>query len=147
MTFDDFQKLKKKMVEELKVNEENVQQKSISISNLYMSVLSVYNKERYEFKKLECEKDKLYGELFHHYKYGGTPQTQAKYGKQDYQLDTKTEIDPYIKSNPDYYDLVLKMAQIENQVNFLEQSLQNINNMGFRIKNYVELLKISKGLM
>jgi hypothetical protein len=135
MQQDAFDKLKKYVDQELKITEENILDKSIQISNLYNQFLKLYNKELFDFKNKLLEKDKIYGELYHHYKF-----------KFDYNLDTKSEIDNYIRSDEKYYQMALECVKLEVQVKFLEQILENINNLGYRIKNYIDLMKFKKGV-
>jgi hypothetical protein len=142
MKNEDFQKLKDTTEQELKITPENAMDKSIQLSNLYISFLKIHSKEKrvYEVKKLE--KEKIYGELYHWYKFPVPNKTGDKF---DFQLGSISEIDIYIKSNPQYHQLALECTQLEVQLNFIEQTLQHINNLGFKIKNYIDLLKISKG--
>jgi hypothetical protein len=136
MKSESFQEFKIKIEKELRLTEDNIEEKSIQLSNIYSNVLSIYSKELKIFKNMQIEKDKIYGELYHKYKF-----------EFDYQLDSKSEVDSYIKSNELYYKLALECANQEVQVKFLEQTLEHINNLGFRIKNYIDLKKISKGLI
>jgi len=136
MKVEDFQKLKDVVEKELKITDENVLEKSIQLSNFYAKFLQIYSKELKILKSLYHEKDKVYGKLYHHYKFEG-----------DFQLDTKAEVEAYIKADDTYYKIALKYSQQEIQVKFLEQVLDHINNLGFRIKNYIDLKKMSQGLM
>jgi len=134
MNQSDFQKLKSFFELELKITEQNIMEKSIQLSNLYSKTLQIYSKELRILKMKKVDMEKTFGELYHKYKFNF-----------DYQLDTKAEVENYIKSDDIYYKLALEYAQQEVQVNFLEQTLGHINNMGFRIKNYIDLKKISLG--
>ena len=136
MTQVDFQKLKLFFENELKITEQNIMEKSIQLSNFYSKTLQIYSKELRILKMKKVEMDKTFGELYHKYKF-----------KYDFQLDTKAEVETYIKSDDIYYKLALEYAQQEVQVNFLEQTLGQINNMGYRIKNFIDLKKISQGMM
>lgn len=134
MKNEDFQKLKKFVEKELKIEESNVMEKSIQLSNLYTKFLQIYTRELKNLKSKHHEKAKVYGELYHHYKF-----------KFDYQLDTKAEVESYIRADDKYYQIALEYSNLEVQVKYLEQILEQINNLGFRIKNYIDLKKISLG--
>jgi len=136
MNADDFQKLKEKIENLLILTDDNVLDKSIQISNYYMKFLQIHSKECKDLKSKFHQREKIYGELYHQYKYNF-----------EYSLDTKNEVEAYIKADDKYYKAALEYSQQEIQVKFLEQSLDHINNMGFRIKNYIDLVKIKKGLM
>jgi hypothetical protein len=136
MKSDDFQKLKDKIEQELKITEDNVMEKSIQLSNLYSIILKIYSKELRFLKEKILDKDKIFGELYLHYRH-----------KFDYNVETKAEAETYIKADPKYYQIALECAQVEVQVVFLEKTLTHIDNLGFRIKNFVDLKKIKLGLM
>jgi len=136
MTRDEFMKLKTLVEESLKITDDNVMDKTVSLSTLYARLLQIWSKELRILKIKGLDKDKVYGELYHHYKY-----------KFNFQLDTKAEIEAYIKGDDKYYKIALEYAEQEIIVKFIEQSLEHINNIGFRIKNYIDLKKMSKGLL
>lgn len=134
MKIEDFQKFKDLVDKELKVDENNITSKSIQLSNVYTQFLKIYSKELKDLKAKQVERDKIYGELYHHYKF-----------EYDHALETKAEIDTYVRKDPKFYQIALEYSQIEVQVKFLEDTLAHINNIGFRIKNYIDLQKLSKG--
>jgi hypothetical protein len=107
MKIEDFQKLKDFIEKEMKIDKNNILEKTIQISNLYPNLLKIYSKERRNLKNLDLLKDKLYGELYHHYKF-----------KFDFSLDSKSEIDTYVKSDDKYYQICLEYNQQEIQVDF-----------------------------
>jgi len=136
MKIEEFQKLKDLAESELKITEDNVMDKSIQLSNLYSRFLNIYIKELRILKEISVDKDKIYGELYDKYKFHF-----------DYQLDGKSEIDTYVRKDDKFYQIALTYSQQEVQVQFLEQTLNHINNLGFRIKNFVDLKKIKMGLL
>lgn len=136
MKTESFQKLKQKVEQELKLTEENVEAKSIQLSNFHNNIRSLYVKELEILKQKLALKDKIYGKLYHKYKY-----------EFDYQLDTKAEVEAYVKSDDKYYQIALDCSSQEVQVKYLEETLSHINNMGFRIKNFVDLKKMRLGII
>lgn len=136
MKTEDFQKLKDYVEQQLKVTDENIMAKTIELSNLQVYISKVYSKELKTLKTKGLEKDKIYAELYHHYKF-----------KFDFALESKAEIDTYVKGDDKYYQVALEYAQLEVQMAYLEQVLSNINNLGFRINNYVALKKLKMGLI
>lgn len=136
MKNEDFQKLKELVESRLKINDDNVMNKSLDISNIQIEILKIHSKEFRLLKIKQLDKDKVYGELYHFYKF-----------KFDHSLDSKSEIDTYIRADDKFYQIALEISQQEIQVNFLEKTLEMINTMGYKIKNYVDLQKISKGLI
>jgi len=135
MKIEDFKKLKLKVENDLLVDETNAAEKSLNFSRLYSKYVSLYMQELRILKNLSAEKDKIYGELYHKFKF-----------KSDYQLDSNKEIDVYVKADDKYYNKCLDFQNQEIIVSYLEMTLQNITNTGYRIKNFIELLKLKMGL-
>jgi len=142
MKIEDFEKLKNKVKSELELNQDNIEQQSIRSGTLHQKYLAIYMKELRTYNRMVAEKEKLYGELYHKYKY---PSADDGIGFQ-FSLDTKGEIDTYINSNNDYYQKRLNIQNQEIVVKYLERVLDSINKMSFHIKNYIELMKLKHGL-
>ncbi|MFW6282046.1 MAG: recombination mediator protein UvsY [bacterium] len=136
MTNEKFQELKKLIEKEIKLDESNIMEKSIQLSNLHTKMLQLYSNELKLLKNKYHEREKIFGELYEHFRF-----------KSDYSLTTKTEIEPFIKSNDKYYKAALEYSQQEVIVKYIEQTIDQINALGFRIKNYIDLLKIKKGIL
>lgn len=136
MKLESFRKLKQKVEDELRLTDENIMAKSIQLSNFANKIRGLYSKEFHILRNKAAEKDKVYGELYHKYKYN-----------YEYQLETKGEVEAYIRADDVYYKVALEYAQQEMQVKYLEETMTHINNMGFRIKNYIDLQKMKLGLM
>lgn len=135
MDLEKYKELKLKVENDLVVNETNAAEKSLAFARLYSKYTSLYLQELRLLKKMATEKDKLYGELYHEFKF-----------KSDFQLDNRNEIDIYVKANERYYNKCLAFQNQEIVVKYLEETLQNITTTGYRIKNYVDLLKLKMGL-
>jgi hypothetical protein len=136
MDFNTFGKLKDFVEKELTFNEDNVERMSLNFSNIYMKYLRVFTNETKILKELYYEKQKMFGKLLHHFKF-----------EVEFQLDSKSEIESYIRSDDNYYNLCLKYSNQEIIVDYLEKTLSRINTMGFEIKNYIEIIKLKKGLI
>ena len=135
MDIENFKSLKLKAEKDLIVNETNAADKSLEFARLYSKYTSLYMQELRILKQMSTDRDKLYGDLYHKLKF-----------KNDYQLDSSKEIDIYIKSDESYYNKCLEFQNQEIVVKYLEETLQNITVTGYRIKNYVDLLKLKMGL-
>lgn len=135
MTNKQFNRLKKIVEQQLRLDENNIEKMSIQSGTLYHKYLKFYLQELHILKEIGVTKDKIYGELYHKYKYEG-----------DYQLSTKTEVDVYVKNDQKYYTKCLEEANQEIIVKYLECVVDSIMKMGFQIKNYIELIKIRNGI-
>jgi hypothetical protein len=135
MNIDQFKLLKSNTETEINVTEDNISEKSIKFTSIYNKYLSLYIQELRILKKLTLDKDKIYGELYNKFKFNN-----------NFQLDTNKEIDVYVRADDKYYNVSLDLQNQEMVVKYLEEVLQNINNTGYRIKNYIELQKLKQGL-
>jgi hypothetical protein len=135
MNIDQFKLLKSNTETEINVTEDNISEKSIKFASIYNKYLSLYIQELRILKKLTLDKDKIYGELYNKFKFNN-----------NFQLDTNKEIDVYVRADDKYYNVSLDLQNQEMVVKYLEEVLQNINNTGYRIKNYIELQKLKQGL-
>lgn len=136
MNIDKFQELKKKVEIDLTIDETNAAEKSLKFSSLYNFYLALYIQELRILKRISTEKDKLFGDKYHFYKFGNF----------DYKLDSAKEIETYVRSDTDFYNKCLEYQNQEIVVKYLEETLTNLNNTNYRIKNYIELYKIKFGL-
>jgi hypothetical protein len=135
MTLEQLEELKKIANEDLKLDSDNIEKKTLQLSTIYQRYLEIYIKEIRQLKKLSLDKDKLYGELYKHYKF-----------VDDYKWDTKSEIDSMVKSDDKYYKMALENSNQEAVVSYLEQLLSNIKSVGYSIKNYVDFAKLKQGM-
>lgn len=135
MMMDDFKKLKKVVEKDLKWSRDTAQDKEVQLSTLYSKYLEVYIGQAYIRRKLELKKDKIYGKLYHKYKFDF-----------EFQLDTKAEVESYIKADDEYYKIALEVANQQMITNYIEEVLKEINTIGFNIKDYIELEKLKRGV-
>lgn len=140
MKSEEFKKLKELVKKDtfLDVKDPNLLEKlcdyNLFHSKVYHKYVTIFIFETKKLKKLKADVLKKHGELYHYYKF-----------EHDYKLETKSEIDAYINNNDDYYNLVLKMNDQEIVCKFLEKTMENINNMKWNIKNYLEYRKFLSG--
>ena len=129
--FKDFQLI---VAEKVKLSPDDIDKKTLDLSNLYHTISDKYVQELKILKKMLLDRDQLYGELYHKYKFG-----------QDFHLDTKTEIDTYVRADKSYYDKALEYQQQEIMVKYFEQMLEVINKAGYAIKNYIDFTRLKNG--
>lgn len=134
MDNEKFVEIRKKINEELKITDSNVMSKSLGISKLYYRYLQHYIIAFRKHRKLLLEKDRCYGRLFKYFRY-----------ESQYKLDKKSEIDPLINDNNEYYVLCDKCIDSEFKLKFFEKVLSDIDKMSFNIKNYIEIKKFMEG--
>lgn len=142
MTKEDFDKLKKQVELEMKLDPSNITAKSISLSNLNYELLAILSNQKRLLNSMKIERDRVYGKLYHYYKFGRLE------GRENFafSLDSKSEIESYIKSDDVYYKLAISLSQQEIIVDYLDQIIKSINSINYNIRNYVELQKFTKGI-
>lgn len=134
MNDETFNTLKIEVDTDLELNKNNIIEKNLLIPKLYNKYLNIYNKELKLYKDYLLLKDKTYGELFHYYKF-------------DYhiKLDKKTDIDPYINNDIKFNKICYKLNNQEIYIKWIEKILDNIKQMGYSIKNFIEYQKFLNG--
>jgi hypothetical protein len=134
MNQDNFKLLKDQVAKDLNVNNDNLLSKSIEQISLHRKYLDLFITEYHCFKRLSLEFDKLYKERYHYYKF-----------EQKYNLDSAKEIDSYTKGDDLIYNKSLELLNQEIVTKFLEKTIENIKNMGYAIKNNLEIQKFLGG--
>jgi len=135
MTPEDFKKLKKLVEKDLKWEKETAQDKEIQLSGLYAKYLDAFITQANIRRKLELKRERLFGKLYHKYKF-----------EFQFQLDSKSEVESYIKSDEEYYEASLELVNQQMITDYLEEVLKEINTIGFNIKDYIELEKLKRGV-
>lgn len=126
-----FKQLQKDLRDRLVLDEDRLYDATMKQGTLYQDYLEVFIHELTELKGLKLKMDKLHGTLYDKMKNGS-----------DKSWDKKAEIESQIMANDEYHKLRVKHAKQEVIVKFLEESLSNIRNFGFTIKNTIEVKKM-----
>ncbi len=135
MKVEEFKRLKDEIETMLTITPDNIMSKSIALPKFYNTCLLHFITEKKALKILNNSLAKLYAKLYHHYKFEG-----------NFKLDTKKEIETYVEGDDSYLEKKLEVQNLENVVEYLEQSLSLFNRVGFSIGHYIELLKIKNGM-
>ena len=134
MTSEEFAELKRRAKEDLQFDKTTALEKCRGISTLYQNWLDVFNRESGKFVVLDLEKDKLYGELYKTYKY-----------ESNFTWESQKEIESQIKCDPQWLKLMAEIGKQKLVVDWLQETLGNINRLSFSIKNYIEIMKVQGG--
>jgi len=134
MTNQEFIELKKHIEEILHVNDTNALKLCRQVPLLYQQYLDLYLTELQSLKELKAERDVLYGQLWHKFR-----------RESRYDLDSKHEVESYIKSDKIYYELAIKINKQEIYSTYLEQTVNNIKQLGYSIRNYLDFKKYLNG--
>jgi len=134
MTDQEFSELKKHVEESLHVNDTNVEKLCRQVPLLYQQYLDLYLTELQLLKDFKTKRDVLYGQLY------------KKFRRGEHEIiDNKHEIESYIKADISYFDLCIKINKQEIYSEYLEQTVNNIKQLGYSIRNYLDFKKYLNG--
>jgi len=132
MTFEDIQK---EYNEDITWDEFNVSSK---INLLAKYIVKYQNHYFGGLKKLNIITQglgKKYQELYIYYKL-------------DFEIKLKDqEIKTFIETNTEYLELKTAKSKLENQINYFEECMKNINSMRWDIKTYLDFEKFKQGIV
>lgn len=134
MTNQEFVELKKHIEERMYVSDNNAVKLCRQVPLLYQQYLDLYLTELQILKELKAERDVLYGTLY----------KKFRRGKHEI-IENKHEIESYIKADKLYYELSIKINKQEIHSTYLEQTVSNIKQLGYSIRNYIEFKKYLNG--
>lgn len=134
MTTEEFTALKAKAAEEIKFDKTDAMEKCQNVPSLYQHWLDVFNRESAKYAQLQLMQEKMYGELYEIYKYN-----------KNLKWETQKEIESQIKRNENYVKLAVELAKQKVIVDWLQETLGNINRLGFSINSYLNFLKYQGG--
>ena len=133
MTIKEFQDLEKVVEEELKMPDglREVIDKNNYLPTLIGKYQKLYANQTYIVKKLEIDASEKYGELVKYYKF-----------QDSFSWSNAKEIDSQINANPEYCKILREINQQKYFLNFITETLSNMKNLAFVIKNFIDYKKI-----
>lgn len=133
MTIQEYKQLEAKATEELKMPDKLSE--IIEKNNLLPTYISDWQKlfanQTFIVKKMEIDAGVKYGELVKYYKFNDS-----------YSWSNAKEIDSQINANPDYCKMLRDINEQKYFLTFISETLSNMKNLGFVIKNYIDYKKI-----
>jgi hypothetical protein len=130
----NFKSLKHYISTKIKLTKTNLEEKSASLSTLYFYCIDIYSDEFKIYKDMKVESENTYGKLYKKYAYAN-----------NIQLKTKNEIDAHIWSDEEYFEHMKKLNHQESVVRFLEETIIMVKQIGFTIKNMIEIQRVKSG--
>ena len=134
MTIKEFQELEKAVEDELKMPDglREVIDKNNYLPTLIGKYQKLYANQTYIVKKLEIDAAEKYGELVKYYKF-----------QDSFSWSNAKEIDSQINANPQYCQILREINQQKYFLNFITETLSNMKNLAFVIKNFIDYKKIT----
>lgn len=146
MNIDEFKQLREDADEDVKMPDtmEAIIQKNNLLPAIVQKWTKLYNIQEFLCSRLNIELMQIYGEIYKCYKFSKlTKDLQQKYNLSVNELwDNSKGIETQINCNPVYIAKVKEVNQQKYILEFIKQTLDNIKNLSFTIKNYIEYKKI-----
>ena len=115
------------------LNEGNVMEKSLRAPILYNKWMMEFTKRSLELKQKMVNLEKIAGR-------------KTKYFKEEYNRDLKVgEIEKYLFTDDEYVNIYRQTRELEVICAYLEGITKKMSNLGFDVKNYIELKKFLNG--
>jgi len=130
MTNQEFEQIKIIAEKKLFFNEDNFQGKLSEVPLIYDTFLKLFIKEHKVLQNMKLKKDIKYADLYRNLKFNS-----------DIRLENKHEIENQMFSDISYQKIVSDINDQQEIVTFLEQTLENVKNLSFAIRNYIDWRK------
>jgi len=134
MNKKQFEEIKNELRITLDINDKNLQEKNYNLPTVYQDFLEIYIHEISILQNLQEKYNVLKAEKHIFYKF-----------KYEYKLSSQTEIETAIRGDKAISSLIKDLHEQENYVKFLENSLANIKNTNYLIKNAIDIQRLQDG--
>lgn len=133
MTAEDFKKLQAIAEEEVKMPDKlrEIIDKNNYLPTLIMKWQKLYANQLYIVKAMEIDCGEKYGELLKYYKF-----------QDSCAWSTTKEIESQINSNPVYCKMLRDVNTQKYYLNFIQETMNDMKNLNFVIKNYLDYKKM-----
>lgn len=131
--------LQEQYIEDLKMDEATIEKRVISLPIMLSKYQYMYYNILNDLSMFKDKIDELYYNIF----------TEYKKGKSDLSNITvsSTELKRIIESSIAYRELQLKIYYKENDLKLVDEMMQNIKQMSWGIKNYLDFQKLKMGMI
>ena len=140
MTLEELQDQASK---DLAIDDTQLDIESLSTPTLHSKYLKIYSTYALMLKKEEGDFSKLYVKRWLFYTGKATP---TEYAEEDFQLKVlRQDVDKFIDADDNVIKARQKIEYIKQICKFCEDTLKQINNRTFQIKNAIEWKKFTGG--
>ena len=133
-TEERFISLQKRVLIDLKLTPDNVQQKILELPIIYTKYKKLYLEQRRLLKNINNDIKRTRAKRYHYYKFDG-----------DFRLDNATEINIFVDGDDELCEINLILDNQDAIVEFLKETVSNITKMSYLIRSYVDLEKLRNG--
>lgn len=135
MKLKNFEKLQGIIKRAVIWDEDTIEEMEKKLGKMYQNLTNIFFKEKLLTDDLQTELKKMYSDLFIELK---TKSNRA--------YDTKHEVDTVINSNEDYYRKTLEFNKQKAILDWIEKTMDNLNNIKFEIKDYMNWKLFKSGM-
>lgn len=144
----DIFKLKSEAKEDLYIDESNIISSSMKSGITICKWLDYYRIKAIEFNQTKAKRDKIELTLYLYYT-GKANQEQLEYlGKSKpfgLKIDTKSDIEKFIKASKEYIEIDLTVKSIEQDLKFIDETIQALKFQNNKISNIISYKKFMEG--
>ena len=129
-----------------KIDQANLTSEAKRIPELHSKYYNLFFKEALRVKKLKSDLKELERAKIEYYNGSMCEEELKERGWKPNPLKIlRNDLDRYIQSDKDVINLSLKIAFHEEQANYLESIIRQINNRNFVIKSMLDFMKFQAG--
>lgn len=140
--------LKLEAERDLQLDKSKIVQASMNSGVIISKWLGYYQQTALEIQKAKQERDKIELLLYLYYS-GKANKTQIEVlGKTKpfgLKIDTKGDIDRFIRGSKEYIDTDLNVKTIEQTLKYIDEVIQALKSQNFKITNIINYLKFENG--
>jgi len=118
-------------------DENNLDKKVFQQSRYYHKALTHYIVELNILKEYKARRTKVWKEVYHELRFGNN---------RSFQLEHKWQFDNYVTGHDRYQAIDKLVNSQESVVAYFKGILDAINNLGYAVKNYIEVKKLTQGI-
>lgn len=129
-----------------KIDEANIVGEAKRIPELHSKYYNLFFREALRVRKLKADMKELERAKYEYYSGSMCEEDLRERGWKPNPLKIlRNDIDRYMQSDKDVVQLSLKIALHEEQANYLENIIRQINNRNFVIKSMIDMIKFQAG--
>lgn len=136
MNGKEFTEFKNQVEKDIEITVDNIQLMIIKTMNLNCRYLNMYSNEKKKLKVYEYERDDIYKKVYEQVKFHGS-----------YKLDSKYEIEVFMKCDPDYKKAQMTYDAQVLIVDYLKEICDMLSKRSYLFSNYIDLKKIEFGIV
>ena len=131
--------LKEQYKEDITIQEELVDKQVFKLPIILNKYQIMFHNILTELSDIKEQKDKVYYDIMHDYRIGNSELSNFTW--------STTELQKMVNTSPTMRELTHKETSLEADLKLVEEMIQNIRNISFQIKNYIDYKKLIMGVM